>query len=110
MTSSQVLCTALILIGVTAALRFLPFALFGGEGRAPAFVVYLGRYLPGAVVSLLVVYCLRGVSFSSGARGLPEALSILMIFLLHKWRHNTLLSIAGGTVLYMLLIQFVFPL
>jgi len=108
MTTLQVFFTVLILIAVTAALRFLPFVLFGGSAHAPAFILYLGRYLPGAMISLLVVYCLKDVSPLIGSHGLPEALSILLIIFLHTWRHNTLLSIGGGTVCYMLLIQLVF--
>ncbi len=71
------------------------------------FIRHLGNVLPYAVIGLLVVYCLKDVP-GSGTYGLPEAIAILFIVFLHKWKKNTLLSIGGGTVLYMLLVQMVF--
>lgn len=102
-----------LLIGVcalaTMLTRFLPFLIFSSKGRGtPAVIRYLGRVLPAAIFGMLVVYCLKGVSLTSGSRGLPEALAILVIFLLHRWKHQTLLSIAGGTLCYVLLVQLVF--
>ena len=91
---------------VTAGLRFLPFAVF--RKHMPATVAYLGRVLPCAVMGMLVVYCLKDATPFSGSRGIPEALAVLAVAALHKWKHNTLLSILGGTLLYMLLVQRVF--
>ncbi len=91
---------------VTALIRFLPFLLF--RKHAPAPVLYLGRVLPPAIMMMLVVYCLKNVSLFSGSHGLPEGIAILAVILVHKWKHNTLLSIVVGTVLYMLLVQKVF--
>lgn len=103
--------TVVIILAValgTQLTRWLPFLLFP-EGRAvPKTVAYLGRVLPPAAMGLLVVYCLRGVSLSSPPHGAPEAAAILLTAALHRWRGNVLLSIAGGTALYMLLIQVVF--
>lgn len=101
---------SLIIIAVMAVgtmlLRFLPFILF--SKNTPKFILYLGEVLPYAVIAMLVVYCLKGVHFLKGDHGLPEIISILIVILLHKWRHNTLLSILGGTICYMLLVQLVF--
>ncbi|MCH5275176.1 MAG: AzlD domain-containing protein [Lachnospiraceae bacterium] len=101
---------SLIIIAVMAVctmlLRFLPFILF--SKNTPKFVLYLGEVLPYAVIAMLVVYCLKGIDFLGGDHGLPEIISVLFVILLHKWRHNTLLSILGGTICYMLLIQLVF--
>ncbi len=91
---------------VTALIRFLPFLLF--RKQAPAPILYLGRVLPPAIMMMLVVYCLKSVSLFSGTHGLPELLAILAVILVHKWKHNTLLSILIGTVLYMVLVQKVF--
>lgn len=88
--------------------RALPFLCFPEHKTPPAAVTYLGRVLPPAVMGLLVVYCLKNVSLTAAPHGAPEALAIAVIILLHFARHNTLLSIAGGTVCYMLLVQFVF--
>ena len=69
---------------------------------------YLGTALPYAMTGLLVVYSLKGVHLLSGSHGIPELLAIMVIVLLHVWKRNMLLSIAGGTAAYMLLVQLVF--
>lgn len=93
---------------VTIALRFLPFVIFGNNKETPAFVTYLGKVLPYAIMAMLVVYCLKGVSFVQAPHGIPEAIAVAAVVILHLWKRNTLLSIVGGTVCYMMLIQLVF--
>ncbi len=93
---------------VTALLRFLPFLFLGGKRKTPEFITYLGKVLPFAIIGMLVVYCLRGITPLVWPHGLPELLAVAAVVLLHLWRRNTLISIAGGTVCYMILIQFVF--
>ena len=101
---------ALAVIGVasavTIAIRFAPFIIFRKE--PPAVILYLGDVLPYAIMGMLVIYCLKGVSFVSGSHGIPEMVSVFMVLLLHRWKHNMLLSILAGTVCYMLMIQLVF--
>lgn len=92
----------------TILTRFLPFILFPEKKTPPAYVTYLGKVLPCAIIGLLVVYCMKGVSFIQSPFGIPEGAAVLFILILHVWKRNTLLSIAGGTILYMALIQFVF--
>ena len=92
----------------TQITRWLPFWLFPEKKEPPAVIAYLGRVLPAAMMGLLVVYCLKGVSWRAAPHGAPELIAIAAVALLHKWRGNVLLSIAGGTVLYMLLVQVVF--
>jgi len=103
---------ALIIIAVlalgTAITRFLPFIFFPNAASAPKYVIYLGKMLPTAAISILVVYCLRHVTLAAAPHGVPEAIAIVAVAALHIWRKNTLLSIAAGTVIYMLLVQFVF--
>ena len=91
---------------VTAALRFLPFLLF--RRKAPAYVVYLGRVLPAALIGMLVVYCLKDVRIAPAPHGLPELLAVAAVVLLQAWKRNSLLSILAGTLLYMVLTQTVF--
>ena len=91
---------------VTLLLRALPFLIFGE--RTPGFILYLGRVLPYAIMGMLVVYCLRGVSLADAPHGAPEFLSCAAVILLHLWRRSTILSILGGTACYMLLVQWVF--
>lgn len=93
---------------VTIGLRFLPFFVFGGRKATPEFITYLGRILPYAIMGMLVVYCLKGVSFIVAPYGLPELIACAVVVLLHLWKRNTLISIVGGTICYMLLIQIVF--
>ena len=92
---------------ITMVPRFLPFLIFPEGKTPPAYIQYLGKVLPHAVIGLLVIYCLKDVPASS-TYGLPEAIAILFIMVLHKWKKNTLLSIGGGTILYMILVQMVF--
>jgi branched-subunit amino acid transport protein AzlD len=103
----QIITIALCVIG-TMATRFLPFAIFSEKRETPAFIQYIGKYLPSAVFGMLVIYCLKDVSLLKGSHGIPEFLAIALTVLLHKWKRQMLLSIAGGTICYMLLIHFVF--
>ena len=105
MTITQQIITIGLYIAGTMLTRFLPFAIFNEKRKTPAFVQYLGKFLPSAVFGMLVVYCLRNVHVLSGTHGLPEFISILVTGALHIWM---LLSIAGGTICYMLLLHFVF--
>ena len=88
--------------------RFAPFLIFSDKRPTPKYIQYLGRALPAAIFGMLVVYCLRDVSFVSGTFGAPELMAIALTAALHLWRGQMLLSIAGGTACYMLLIQLVF--
>ena len=88
--------------------RFLPFLLFPDSKPVPKVVEYLGRTLPAAMMGLLVVYCFKNVSWLSGSHGAPELLATAAVVGLHLWKKNVLLSIAGGTALYMVLLQVVF--
>ena len=98
--------TAGALLG-TMVTRFLPFLIFPEGKEPPEFIQYLGKVLPYAVIGLLVIYCLKDVP-GSGTYGIPEFLAIAFIVLLHRWKKSILFSIGGGTVFYMLLVQFVF--
>lgn len=103
----QLIIIGMVILG-TVLTRFLPFLLFPAGKPTPKYIRYLGKVLPAAVFGMLVVYCLRNVSIFSGSHGLPELLSIIVVVLLHLWKRQMLLSIAGGTVCYMLLVQMVF--
>lgn len=103
----RLMLIAAIALG-TMLTRFVPFVIFPEKKEIPKVVTYLGNTLPAAMIGLLVVYCLRNAPVSAYPFGLSELLSILMIVLLHQWKRNALLSIAGGTALYMFLVQVVF--
>lgn len=108
MTALQALVTVGVVALVTLMTRALPFLLFPANKRTPAFILYLGRVLPYAIIGMLVVYCVKDVSLAAAPHGLPEALAILAVAGLHLWRKNTLLSIGGGLALYMAMVQGIF--
>ena len=102
----QVITIALCVFG-TMATRFLPFLLFSSKKPTPKYIQYLGKVLPSAVFGLLIIYCLKHVSIFTGSHGIPELLAIALVAVLHLWKRQMLLSIAGGTLCYMLLVQFI---
>lgn len=108
MTLWQKIITISICAAGTMLTRFLPFMLFSEKRSIPKFIRYLGSTLPLAIFGFLVVYCLKEVSVLGGSHGIPEAVAILITSALHFWKKNMLLSIFGGSVCYMLLVQFVF--
>lgn len=114
----------LIIALVTALCRFLPFLIFRSNKKTPAFISYLGKALPYAIMAMLVVYCLRSVDFAGHlqaqaqsqsqahaaslltSHGLPEIISILLIMLVHRLKRNSILSILSGTICYVLIVNF----
>ena len=98
----------LIVAAGTAITRFLPFLLFPDHKKVPGFVLYLGKALPLAAVGLLVVYCLRSVTFTTAPFGIPEIVAVAVVVALHLWKRNTFLSIGAGTAVYIFLVQAVF--
>ena len=105
--TEQIITIGVIAVG-TMLTRFLPFLIFPADKPTPKFINYLGKYLPPAIFGFLVIYCLKDVSLISGSYGLPELISITAVVLLHLWKRQMLISITGGTIIYMLLIQLVF--
>lgn len=108
MTISQQVITIILCIFGTMLTRFLPFIIFSEKRKTPEFVNYIGKYLPPAVFGMLVVYCLKDVQFLGGNYGIPEMVSILVTTILHVWKRNMLISIAAGTICYMVFIQLIF--
>lgn len=108
MTVSQQIITIVAVVLGTMATRFLPFLLFPSNRPTPKYVQYLGKVLPSAALGLLVVYCLKDVSVLQGNHGIPELISLIVIVALHFWKRQMLLSIAGGTICYMILVQAIF--
>lgn len=106
-TTQKLITIAMVVLG-TMTTRFLPFLLFPAGKKTPPYIQYLGKVLPAAALGMLVIYCLKDVSIFEGMHAIPELLSIALVTVLHFWKRQMLLSIAGGTLFYMLLIQFVF--
>ena len=104
----QAVAMIIVMAVITFALRVLPFLLFSGKAKTPPYISYLGQVLPYAIIGMLVVYCLKDVSLLSAPFGLPELIAGVAIVLLHVWKRSTLLSIGGGTVFYMFLVQVIF--
>lgn len=108
MTLLQEMITVAMCVVGTMLTRFLPFLVFSSKRPTPRYIQYLGKVLPGAIFAMLVIYCLRNVSFLQGSHGLPEWIAIAVTAGFHLWKKQMLLSIAGGTICYMLLVQLVF--
>ncbi len=100
---------SLIIIAIIAICTFLtrviPFLLFPPHKETPMFIKYLGKVLPFSIIGMLIVYCLKDVSLTNRPHGLAELIAILFIVFVHNWKRNTLISVAGGTVLYMFLLN-----
>ncbi len=108
MTLTEEILTVGLCAAATMLTRFLPFLVFRADKPTPKYIRYLGKALPAAIFGMLVVYCLKNVNVFTGSHGMPELIGIGIVALLHLWKRNMLLSIAGGTVCYMLLVQSVF--
>ena len=105
LTASQTLVMILAIMAGTMITRFLPFIAFPENRKIPPFINYLGRVLPPTMIGLLVVYCLRGIAWTNRPYGIPEFISILLIIVVHRRKSNTLLSIGGGTLCYMIMLR-----
>ena len=105
MTGMQMLLTVLIAAGVTIFLRTAPFLLFPAGKQAPAFITWLGNQLPRAVMMMLLVYCLKDISLTAAPYGAPALIAVAVTAALHAWKRQMILSIAGGTAMYMILIR-----
>ncbi len=108
MTISQQIITIGLCVGATMLTRFLPFIIFNENRKTPEFIQYIGKYLPAAVFGMLVIYSLKNVNILQGSHGIPEIISIAVTIVLHLWKRQMLISIAGGTVCYMFLLHFLF--
>ncbi|MED3854989.1 branched-chain amino acid transporter permease [Priestia megaterium] len=105
--AQQVITIAMVVLG-TMLTRFLPFIVFPSNKPTPKYVQYLGKVIPSAVLGLLIIYCFKNVSLLSGSHGIPEFIGVGIVALLHFWKRKMLLSIAGGTIIYMILVQMIF--
>ena len=102
------LSAILVMAAVTFGTRIVPFIFFGKNNDTPQYIVYIGNYLPPAVITMLIIYCLRNVNLSEFPFGIPEIIGIITVAILHIWKRNNLISIIGGTVLYMIVVQLIF--
>ena len=108
LTTGQALASVAVMAVVTFLTRALPFLLFDRGDHPPKLVLYLGRVLPPAIIAMLIVYCLKGVSFASPAGWVPPLAGAAAAVLLHLWKGIDMVSIFGATILYMVLVQGVF--
>ena len=101
---------SIVIIAICAACTFserlLPFLIFR-KGEVPHIIQYLGKVLPLAIMATLVVYCLRTTTFDAVGNFLPQLLAVVVTAILHLWKSNTLISVFGGTIAYMFLIQLI---
>lgn len=103
----SIITISTVILG-TMITRFLPFAVFNSKRPAPDYIKYLGKVLPGAALGMLVIYSLKDINLLSSTHGIPEILAGLFVTSLYFWKRNMLISISGGTIFYMVLVQFIF--
>ncbi|MGN0241441.1 MAG: branched-chain amino acid transporter permease [Candidatus Weimeria sp.] len=113
MTDKQMIITFTVIWAGTVLTRFLPYIVFPEGRKVPGVILYLGKVLGPAVFGLLVVYCLRNTdvttSFAAGGtHGIPELIATVVTLAVYRWKRQMILSMAAGTVCYMLLVQLVF--
>ncbi|MFA5471901.1 MAG: AzlD domain-containing protein [Acholeplasmataceae bacterium] len=108
LSTREIVVTILMMSLGTMVTRFLPFIFFPDNKKTPEYILYLGKALPFAVMGLLIVYCLKDVTVTKHPYGMPEMIAIVGIIILHLWKGKALLSIGAGTVIYMIMVQFVF--
>lgn len=108
LTTVSAIEIVVIVCALTMFLRAVPFLFFGGKKELPKLVRYLGEVLPYAIMSALVVFCIKDVEFTSEPYGAPYLIAIAVTALLHIFFRKTLLSILGGTVAFMVLSRVVF--
>lgn len=102
------LSAILVISAVTFGTRAAPFILFGRGKATPKYIVYIGNYLPPAVIAMLIIYCLKNISLFTFPFGIPEIIGIITVVVLHIWKRNNLISIICGTVIYMIAVQYIF--
>ncbi len=107
MTNTQILLSIAIMAVCTLLTRIFPFLILPDHKKTPVLVQYLGTVLPFAIIGMLVVYCFKNVSLLQYPFGIPELTGFLFVVLVHRWKHHLLLSIGGGTLLYMTVIRFI---
>lgn len=90
---------------ITFGLRALPFVAFRGGRQMPEKLIYLGKILPSAIMAVLIVYCLKDAIQDMRGAGIAQFVAVIVVAVSYKWKHNTLVSIALGTVCNMLLVS-----
>lgn len=104
LTLEMALIATLIGAAVIFLTRAFPFLLFS-KREPPAVIRFIEKYIPPMVMAVLLIYCFKDVNFTTGSFGLPEIIGLAVTVFLHLWRNNSMLSIFGGTILYMVLIR-----
>ena len=105
MTVEQSIITIMVVVLGTMLTRFLPFMIFPSNKKPPTYIQYLGEVLPYAVIGMLVIYCLKDIPTESLKYGVSEIIGVLIVAVIHIWKKNSLLSMASGTIIYMLVVQ-----
>lgn len=94
----------LVMSLATFVTRAAPFILFHKQGEHPV-LVFLGRYLPPAIMLLLLIYCVKDINWFVDKGGINELIALSVVTAAHLIFRNPLISILLGTSLYMFLKQ-----
>ena len=104
MELENVAISILLMTLITFFTRALPFIFFK-DRNPPDAIMFVEKYIPPMIMMILVIYCFKDIKFTSFPFGIPELISIIFVISVHVLKRNPLISILGGTALYMVLIQ-----
>lgn len=99
---ASALIAAAIMAAIIVFCRALPFLFFAGR-KPPAFLSFVEVYMPAIAMTVLAVSSYTSIKWANSPHGIPELTAGVCVVILHLWKRNALLSILGGTFLYMLL-------
>ncbi len=107
MDGKKLFISIIIMSLVTFSTRAMPFLLFGRGDKPAPIILFLGKYLPPALISVIIIYCYKDIDLMGAQHGIPELLAAAVTVGLHLKFNNTMLSIFAGTIFYMLMLRFI---
>ncbi|MGN1318075.1 MAG: branched-chain amino acid transporter permease [Lachnospirales bacterium] len=105
MTTTKLVTSIALMALIIASTRIFPFVVFGNGKKPPEIIMYLGKYLPPAIIVAITIYCFKDIKFYEFPFGIREIIASISVVLLHLKFRNTMVSITIGTILYMVLVR-----
>ena len=101
---SYFLASIFALAVINIFLRSAPF-LLPRKYLQNAFIKYLGKTLPAAIMTSLVFFCLHE-NFGDQKKTIAFIIAMALVVAVHLWQRNVLASIVSGTICYMLILGY----